>query len=214
MNARHRAILSLAVTLTALTGWANGGMVVEWWGQADYCRYKGMTIAPAAEGGHALTFDLSPVPKDAKVYHASLRVHTKIRPVRTDKRAYMNAFGKGVFYYDPFRLYNEIRPDKLIEIHVAGGGKDPLRLEGPQFKSFDATEAVRAWVGDRRAWAPLAAALRDEDDSISEQAAQALGVLGDVRGVDPLIAALKAKDGDVRFIAAEALAARGESHND
>jgi len=39
-----------------------------------------MKTAPAEAGGHALTFDLSPIPKGAKVYHASLRVHTSIRP--------------------------------------------------------------------------------------------------------------------------------------
>ena len=151
MGRRSRAILSLVVTVTALTGWAGGEMVVEWWGQADYCRHKGMKIAPADKGGHALTFDLSPIPKGAKVYHTSLRVHTRIRPVRTDKRAYMNAFGRGVFYYDPFRLYNEIRPDAPIGIYVVGSDGEPLKLEGPQFKSFDATEAVRSWVSGQRA---------------------------------------------------------------
>jgi len=112
------------------------------------------------EGIHALSFDLSPIPRGAKVYHASLRMHAPLERIRTDKRAYMS-IGQGHWYYDPLRLYAEMKPWKPIEIYVAKPGSAAgkavydkaslLRLEAPQYKSFDATAAVRDWASGRRA---------------------------------------------------------------
>ena len=55
--------------------------------------------------------------------------------------------------------------------------------------------AVLLWLSpgssDVRAVEPLTAALRDEDHSVRERAAEALGKLGDARAVPSLIAALK-----------------------
>ncbi len=170
------ALMALIVGVAAaLPAASRAEMVVEWWGQQDYCRQKGMTIelskygkeglinAQAGkkpiEGIHALSFDLSPIKRGTKVYRASLRMQAPLKPIRTDKRAYMS-IGQGHWYHDPLRLYAEIEPWKPIEIYVveglSEGGKPvydkakPLKLEPPQYKSFDLTEAVRAWVAGKQ----------------------------------------------------------------
>ena len=155
---RKMALILAGVWLAAgCTGATRGEMVVEWWGKADCARHKGMKIEMShyADGVHGLWFDLSELKRGTRVYHASLRVHTKVEKLRTDKRAYMS-IGQGVFYYDPLRLYAEYRPDRPIEIFVVTGlaeekrplyeRTEPLKLEAPQFKSFDVTDAVRGWV--------------------------------------------------------------------
>ena len=87
-------------------------MVVEWWGNSEYCRHKKMKIDLSDYGKegvlnqkmkkqdivgiHALKFDLSDLKQGTKIYHASLRVFAPVEPARTDKRAYMN-IGQGSF---------------------------------------------------------------------------------------------------------------------
>ncbi len=146
MRARLTATAWLLGALCAAAP-SPGGLVVEWWGKADYCRHRGQTVEDS-DAGRRLKFDLGPLKRGTKVYHASLRAHTRVVPPRTDKRAYMN-IGKGVFYYDPLSLYAEMRPGRPILIY-AGDDAQPLRLEPPQFRSFDATEAVRAWLAGER----------------------------------------------------------------
>ena len=100
---RKMALILAGVWLAAgCTGATRGEMVVEWWGKADCARHKGMKIEMShyADGVHGLWFDLSELKRGTRVYHASLRVHTKVEKLRTDKRAYMS-IGQGVFYYDP-----------------------------------------------------------------------------------------------------------------
>jgi HEAT repeat protein len=70
-------------------------------------------------------------------------------------------------------------------------------------RAFLAT--VLVWLGDRKAVAPLVAALRDSDPEVRRAAAGALRLVPDPRAVDPLIAALKDQDTQVRERAAEAL---------
>ena len=147
MVRKLKVIAALAV-MANVAGQAGAEMVVEWWGKSDACRHKGMTVE-RADPGRRLKFDLSPLKPGTKVYHASLRAHTRVIPPRKDKRAYMS-IGRGVFYYDPLSLYAELRPRQPVVIRADGDDAPPLRLEGPQFKSFDATEAVRAWVGGKR----------------------------------------------------------------
>ncbi len=170
----HHLFLAFAASV-AVAAPAGGEMVVEWWGNGPRCRHDRMTIELSyygkegminpkmgrkpTEGIHALRFDLSPVPKTAKVYHASLRMQAPLERIRTDKRAYMS-IGQGHWYHDPLRLYAEMRPWKPVEIYAAlpGSARDkpvydkdrPLKAEGPQFKSFDATAAVRDWAAGRR----------------------------------------------------------------
>jgi len=145
-----RVLLVLAASVAWLPA-ARGEMVVQWWGGGGACRHKAMTVQAGTEAGtHLLKFDLSALKAGTTVYRAALRVQTRVPPARTDKRAYMN-IGRGVFYYDPLRLYAQLRPDRPIEIYPSTGtdGYDKnaaLKLIGPQFQSFDATSAVRGWV--------------------------------------------------------------------
>ena len=171
MSTRWIAMLMWPAVLSVACQ-ADGQMAVEWWGQADYCRHKKMTLQLShygkegmtnpkmgrkpIEGIHALTFDLSGIRKSAKIHHASLRIRAPQERIRTDKRAYMN-IGSGHWYHDPLRLYAEIRPWKPIEIYAAAPSSTKavydktsrLKLEPPQFRSFDATAAVRAWVSGK-----------------------------------------------------------------
>ena len=171
----RRCILTGAVLV--LTGGAlNAEMVVEWWGESARCRHRTMKIdlsfygkagminpkmgKRAVEGIHAVRVDLSAIPKGAEVYHASLRMQAPLKRIRTDKRAYMS-IGGGHWYHDPLRLYAEMPPWKPVEVYVAAPGSArnkpvydpaaPLKLEGPQFKSLDVTEAVRGWVSGKAA---------------------------------------------------------------
>jgi hypothetical protein len=158
-------------------GVARGELVVEWWGQGGpptRCRHNDMTIELSKygkeglanpeggkkqiEGIHALTFDLSTLKKNTTIHHASLRIHAPLEKIRTDKRAYMN-IGQGHWYHDPLRLYAEMPAWKPVEIFIAQPGSaegkavydksKPLVLEGPQFKGFDCTSAVRDWVSGK-----------------------------------------------------------------
>lgn len=174
VNRTGMALLAICVA-GGCAGPANGEMVVEWWGERHYCRHQTMKIELSKygkqgminpkmgkrpiEGIHALTFDLSGLKPRTKIYHASLRMQAPLKRIRTDKRAYMS-IGQGHWYHDPLRLYAEIGPWKPIEIYVVTGfgpGKQPkydktrpLKLEPPQYKSFDLTEGVRAWVSGER----------------------------------------------------------------
>ncbi len=49
-------------------------------------------------------------------------------------------------------------------------------------------------LGDKRAVLPLIEALKDEDEDVRKEAAEALGELEDKRAVVPLIEALKDED--------------------
>lgn len=132
-------------------------LAVEWWGNTPHCRHKAMSVHRTGQVNETrIRFDLSALADTTHVYHASLRMHSKLQPVRSDKRAYMN-IGQGVFYHDPLQLFAEFRPDRPIVIRrvatlredgsVEVGG-EPLPLEPPQYKTFDVTEAVRQWVAD------------------------------------------------------------------
>ena len=60
-------------------------------------------------------------------------------------------------------------------------------------------------LGDGRAVEPLIAALKDGDEGVRREAAEALGRLGDARAVEPLVAALAAPRWSARKAAAAAL---------
>ncbi len=172
----RKSLLALVVWMAAShTGSACAEMVVEWWSKGPRCRHNLMTIELSKygkvgmvnpkkgklpiEGIHALTFDLSPIPKGAKVYRASLRIQAPLKRIRTDRRVYMD-IGQGVWYFDPLRLYAEMEAWKPVEIYVAGKGStagkavyaraDRLALEPPRHRSFDCTAAVQAWVAGKR----------------------------------------------------------------
>ena len=169
---KRHVLMGCAVLLIA--GTVRSDTVVEWWGSGNRCRHNLMTIDLSYYGKegvinrkmagrdilgiHALRFDLTPIGKGATIRHASLRMQAPLEDIRTDKRAYMS-IGRGHWYHDPLRLYAEIRPWKPVEVYVALKGSArgkgvcdkarPMKLEGPQYKSLDVTEAVRNWASGK-----------------------------------------------------------------
>jgi len=115
-----RILLSLAVcVLPAATGWA--GLVSESWGGKG--RYSHPNALKVVSGKvPRLVFDLSALPKGAKVHHASLFVSAP-QP------------------REPIRIF---AVEKLQADGTPAGG-EPLKLEGPRYRSFDATAAVQRW---------------------------------------------------------------------
>lgn len=119
-----KAALMLAMLATASAAAAEP--VSESWGGEGKFTHPG-TIKVLAKGSvPRVVFDLSAVPKGAKVHHASL-------------------FCPGGQPREPVRIF--------IAETVGAGGKveysgKPLRLELPRYRSFDATRAVRRWVNE------------------------------------------------------------------
>ncbi|HUT32790.1 MAG TPA: sugar-binding protein [Planctomycetota bacterium] len=89
-------------------------------------RKEAVTIGPAEGGEGIVTFDLSDLPKDAKVYRADLLV---FRTTPVDGRM------------DEAMIDIEVFPGGTGVPPVAG---KPLALRPPWYDRFDATEAVRA----------------------------------------------------------------------
>ena len=98
--------------------------------------------------GTVLEFDLSSVPRGAKIHRASLRAETVQPTLSTDSRAYMVPG-----YYDPLRVQARRSPQSpvIIEVHGARPQAGPLKLEGPRYLSFDVTAAVRRWLASGKA---------------------------------------------------------------
>ena len=95
-----------------------------------------VTILPAGGGRKVVRFDLAELPKATKVYRADLLIFRTVRLGGADAGADMNI---------------EIYP--LFSAFRAGGTPaatgEPLKLRGPWFDRFDATEAVRQWVAGK-----------------------------------------------------------------
>ena len=122
----------------ALAAPAAGDFLTEQWGNADTCRHRG-TVRYA---DRLLTFDLSALPRGAKVYRAVLRAGIQRRD------------HSGTILLRPV-----LAPAAKAGAEPALG--KPLELRGPLYDSFDATEAVRAWSADPKKnfglyvqWAP------------------------------------------------------------
>ena len=98
---------------------------------------QAVTVVPAAGGAGVVRFDLSDLPKGARVHRADLLVW---RTVRIDGRM------------DESRVDIEIYP---LNARAEAGAKPPvgstppLKLRGPWFDRLDATEAVRAWAAGK-----------------------------------------------------------------
>jgi len=94
---------------------------------------KGVTILPSAEGEGVVRFDLSAVPKNAKVYRADLGIS---RVTRIDGRNDEVLINIEVYpLFAAFKANDEAKP----------AGK-PLAIRGPWFDCLDATGAVQRWV--------------------------------------------------------------------
>jgi len=112
---------------------ARGSMRAERWGDAGpgLAHPGTLKVLPTGKATR-LVFDLSALPRGSTVHHASLYCFAS---GRTQPR-------------QPVRI--------LVVEAVAGGGKAtfgprPLKLQGPYYRSFDASEAVRRWAGDPKA---------------------------------------------------------------
>ncbi len=121
-----RKILPVLVLLTAAAAIASAELVRESWGEKGKFTYPGTLKVVAAGKVPRLVFDLSAVPKGATVHHASLSC-----PAGQPR--------------EPIRILAAESLSPGGEAALAG---EPLRLEGPWYRSFDATEAVRRWVKD------------------------------------------------------------------
>jgi hypothetical protein len=97
-------------------------------------RKEALTISPAEGGAGVVRFDLSALPKDAKVYRADLLI---ARTARVDGR--MDEALVDIQIY-PFSDEFAVRADF--------GGK-PLALRPPWYDRLDATEAVRQWASGK-----------------------------------------------------------------
>ena len=95
-----------------------------------------MEVLPCQGGQGVVRFDLSAIPKGAKVYRADLLIF------RTSE---ING------QMDEARIDTEILP--LQEAVAAGGTPKteapPLLIRGPWFDRLDATEAVRSWISGK-----------------------------------------------------------------
>jgi len=96
----------------------------RWAGEATPATHP-RTLKVTRSGNETrLRFDLSAIPKGAKVHHASLYCSTR----------------------------DGGQPDRPAEIRVVGIPRqgEPLQLEAPLYRSFDATAGVRVWAADPR----------------------------------------------------------------
>lgn len=102
--------------------------------RAPAVKRESVEVLPTESGAGVVRFDLSDLPKGAKVYRADLRV---FRTVQVDGRM------------EEARIDIEIHP--LFARFASGGrpeprGAKPLELRPPWYDRFDATDAVAKWA--------------------------------------------------------------------
>ena len=93
-------------------------------------------VLPAAEGEGVIRFDLSALPRNARIYRADLRI---------TRTAAVNG------QHDEALVNIEVHP---LFVPFASGGKaaaagKPLAIRGPWFDCLDATDAVRQWASGK-----------------------------------------------------------------
>ncbi len=108
------------VALLAAAAPAAGDFVAEVWGNAGLCHHKGTLKID----GRTVEFDLSALPKGARIQRAVLRPNLSRRSYRGQVRICLMGPGQ-----------KEPPDDAKL-----------LQLRGPWFNTFDATDAVRAWA--------------------------------------------------------------------
>lgn len=115
----------VAAMLLAVAAPAAGDYLAERWGNDPTCRHRGTVTYK----DRVLTFDLSAVPKGAKVYRAVFKPTVRHRG------------HVGTVEFCPLLE----RPDKDEDEPRLGA---PLKLRPPLYRTFDATDLVRRWVAD------------------------------------------------------------------
>ena len=114
---------------------ARADFVTERWGQGERCRHSGtVRFQEVAAGGRVAAFDLSALPKAARVYRARLLLTVATGPGPLAEPLLVQPLtapwsGKG---------------EPAVEA-------EPLALLGPRFRSHDATQVVRRWVSGKLA---------------------------------------------------------------
>ncbi len=127
--------IATAIAIAALAAPAAGEVVTERWGHSGRCRHAGSaSFQTTSPGRVVMKFDLSKLPKGAKVYRARL-----LMPIQAG----------------PGPLKEPILIRSLLSAVSTSGGwavdPQPLKLLAPRYRSFDATEAVRGWASGKRA---------------------------------------------------------------
>jgi hypothetical protein len=122
-------ILALLCCVTA-----RAEMVTERWGEASSRHAGKVSFAAAAGGGVILTYDLSALPKEAKIIRA--RLLPFIRPT-------------GVPLEEPLLVQALAEPAAAKAAPKLAGR--PAALLGPRFVSLDVTEIVRQWAAGKLA---------------------------------------------------------------
>ena len=122
-------VLTVAAAMMIVASAAQAGQTTcrRWGGTGVPCAYQDTMKVDTVGQTPRLVFDLSALPKDAPIHHASfVPGHQGGQPNQ------------------PVRLMvvEKVDGEKLA---FAGG---PLELEKPYYRSFDCTAAVRAWVKD------------------------------------------------------------------
>jgi len=134
------------VTLTAVTSATMAGVHCRrWGGQGKGLAYPG-TLKVFSAGVPRVVFDLSAVPKGAKVHRATLLAFTRSRGQPRD----------------PIQIF---QANKVGADGKASWSGKPLALLPPYWRSFDATAAVARWVKDPKTNLGLAAARFDGFDA-------------------------------------------------
>ena len=120
--------------LAIVAGPLRGEVVTERWGTSARCRHSGAAVYLPVADGVAVQFDLSSVPKGARIHRARFLPH-----IRTD----------GIPLAEPL----VVQP---LSAPVAGKSEpsvvgQPMLLVGPRYVSLDATAVVRGWVAGTQA---------------------------------------------------------------
>jgi len=126
---RATCMMTVVCVTLAAGGGAGAATVCEQWGAAGAVTHPGALTIERGQAGTRLVFDLSAIPKGAKVHHASLYCFTSQNKQPTN----------------PALIYVT---DKLDAQGQPVHGNSPLKIEAPWYRSFDATEAVRRWTSD------------------------------------------------------------------
>ncbi|HET6427403.1 MAG TPA: hypothetical protein VFJ30_03260 [Phycisphaerae bacterium] len=123
-----RRLLLSAALLAAVASTGRADLRRQRWaGKGAAATHPDTLVVTRSADQTRLRFDLSALPKAAKVHHASLHCFTRdgAQPVQPP----------------------EIRVDEKLKA-ADSPRLAPPRLEGPLYRSYDLTEAVRAWARD------------------------------------------------------------------
>ena len=121
-----RTLCAIAALVVSI-GLASADTVrTQWGGKGAKVTYPDTLKVVQSKAGPRLVFDLSAIPKGAKVHHASLICRADRQPV------------------EPAIILQVAKADGET---VETAGK-PLAIEPPWYRSFDATEAVKGWAAE------------------------------------------------------------------